>query len=558
MNAISFPSGGVPISLEVTDCILSVIFYTMLAQYNTPAALWHLTTLAIPDVTFNLGSFYALRLVCRLWRNIIDSTPKYWSFFPLPQLSPTSFRFLHAHSTRELADGRRIGPKLTVFVVNGLSLGFFLKMLNDGDDERMDILHLWMDSSCWLAARPLLDEATFSVLRQAFFGHRELCVNTDNDDGWANSGQAGWGVQGGAEGWGARRINWNALAEGRRLNRRTDAARYAKSPLLQKLSSFLRTSFLAIGQTNFITVPFLPPPFLTTLHIRCKDDDLTPILMRLTDFATVMQSLPLLVELELWRVGFELSQHPLPIHHGHLRRLAVFCTTASVDALFSYLRYCQLDVFILQVIQEGLVDVTDFNRVMVSAVSLFTSHHVVESVGVGSSLAPSGIHIELYLRVEVDFVCRVRVPFGLAHVLAPLLLQCVPSDVPLSLIHVDDPLLNVETKHVMPLIPWPRFPHIRLLDMEALTDVVVNHLVSDNDIRNPVLIVLHRERGSPWQWHGGMALRSGSVRVEFLLDPGCCKPLKDERLTWTSACGMGMFSSSLQGPYHHLWRMMDC
>lgn len=554
-NAVALSSGPFSLPLDVTDYILSVVFYSLVARYSTPSALWDLAV-ATSTVKFKLMQFYALRLVNRLWRDIIDAKPTFWTFFPLSQLSPSSFSLLQDRCVRVIEDGRRIGPNLTVIVSDAVSLGYFLQMILARDQERIEVLQLWMDRQCWITAIGLLERTAFPILRLASFGYRkkqDLDMSWGVDDGWG----VGWGAQPVVPGGG-----WNDMAVAARGQTRTEALSYYVSPLFQKLSSCIQTTTLCLGQDNFITRRFDLPAVLTTLHIRYTEDDVSPSLMRFSHFTAALRSLPSLAELELWRVGFDLDEEPSPIHHSQLRRLAIMCSTASLHALFSYLRHCHLDLFVLELKQEGRFDISVFTPSVFLAVSLFTSYHVVKSVGIqwiGSSLvwgSPGG-KVEMYLRAEDDLAFRLTVPFSMAKIHSSIMDNCVPAGLPLSVSPAPYTSETDDLYQIVSRIPWSRFPHIRLLDVDTATDTIVNQLLDDSNIHSPVLVVLHREQGDPLQWHGGMAFRAGFVRVDFLMDPGCCRPSRDDRLKWTSLSGQIFFSSPLHGPLHHLWRMMD-
>lgn len=469
-------------------------------------------------------------------------------------MSPISFRFVHDRCTRSIRNGRRVGPTLTVFVDDAYSLGFFMKMVVDGDLERIAILNLWMDRECWMSARWALEEATFPALTHGLFGYR-----AGRGDGWGAS--PNMGVWNGAT-W---VVNWNSIANTARhhFGERTEVANHLIAPMFANLAACPRTTFVALGQVDFFMTPFHPPPHLTVLHLRSTDDSSRPIVMRLLDFAMILQSVPSLVELELWRVGFDLAVQPPAINHDHLRRMAVLVSSPSVEPLFAYLKNCQLDTFVLDVHEEGYVHVNQANRAMVSALQLFTNRHTVESVGLqwsGSSGVWTDRRVELYLRSGEEFVASLRIPIDLAHTLSPVLEYCVPVRVPLSIIpSAEHPTADINAI-VTHWIPWPQFPHVRLLDTEFTTDRIVTHLMGHTDIRDPVLVILHREPGIQLQWHGGVTFRSELVRVDFLLDPGCChfsRDERDERLPWTSFHRSEIFTPLLDGPLHHLWRMMD-
>lgn len=164
LNTHALSAGGFSLPRELVSSIFKLLFVSLISPFITPPALWQISLQSPSDVYFGLSSFYDLRLVCQLWLDIIDTNPLFWTFFPLPQMSPVSFPFLHSMSTRAIENGRRLGPDLIIFVSNASSLGFFLRMVAEGALDRTAILHLWMNRDDWMSARWLLDGVVYPSL----------------------------------------------------------------------------------------------------------------------------------------------------------------------------------------------------------------------------------------------------------------------------------------------------------------------------------------------------------------------------------------------------------
>lgn len=557
--------------------------------------MWKLYTSIRGATPFKFGliEVYKLRRLNSFWEKFLGHLPELWTLFPLAMMDNADVVFVADHS-------KNTTLKVYVIVEDIATIGRFhlmLQRLGQGASDRIAFLHLSIDAYSWPSIQPSMTQLSFSRLTHLFLntsspppvtladiiarsrevlsadGQYTLSAESVALATWEAGQPSPWpnveGILPTPYHDSGLPIVWDNVASSSYVpwDRPDDIE--SQQATMVDFSRFLALQVLCLHGVDIISPRFQLPPNLTTLHIGHAYGDGKFFRMHFSTFCRFFESVPSLVQLELWRVGFGFddAEPCTPIIHHNIRHFAICCSSTSLRPIFAYLRHCALDNLVLRVeteadaLAQSLDGPDSIDDVLGFITSVFTMHHIITGVGMVHCQRDDmlWVHtVELFFTTQSGGNMTLHVHQGMADRITKLLSSNIPSSIPFAL-QLSGPRGPTEeiARILFRLIPWSRFSAIHIQANPAAS-TMIDAMKDSFGTRQLSPIMLHCEhRALGYQTLGRIWNTPGLSRIDIGdTDGGCCAVKFGTREPWTTPDGEELFSPFVLRRPTHLSQML--